>query len=100
MQECELFRFRLELQSKAGIAEFLRLNDIHYTPVSAEERAELAPMLARAGFRLNAEDVKNEQYFQVRPPATRHRALLHAAALPQDRPHALWPPLFLCAGPL
>ena len=47
MQECELFRFRLELQSKAGIAEFLRLNDIHYTPVSAEERAELAPMLAR-----------------------------------------------------
>lgn len=66
VQESELFRFRLELLSKASIAEFLRLNDIHYTPVSPEERAELAPMLARAGFRLTLEDVESEQYFQVR----------------------------------
>jgi DNA primase large subunit len=63
--ECELFRYRFELEKNETILKFLKENNMEYHPIDRETKMELAPKLVACGFRLNHDDVMATDYFKV-----------------------------------
>ncbi|XP_071835886.1 DNA primase large subunit-like isoform X2 [Apostichopus japonicus] len=64
-QELDLFRFRFLQENKTSITQFLRDNNLHYTPISMEEKTNLGDKFVKASYALTQATIEHIDFYKV-----------------------------------
>ncbi|XP_020894564.1 DNA primase large subunit isoform X2 [Exaiptasia diaphana] len=64
-QEVELFRIRFSEEQRKDVDTFLENNKLSYSDIGEEEKSEKCCQLRDAGYNLNVQSVKADEYYKV-----------------------------------
>eukprot|EP00041_Stephanoeca_diplocostata_P015417 m.294251 g.294251 ORF g.294251 m.294251 type:complete len:527 (+) comp20029_c0_seq1:107-1687(+) len=64
--ECELFRYRFDLEDGHSVNAFLKDNGMSYVPMDGMKKESMVQKLAAVGYQNNEDKVRSTDYFEVR----------------------------------